>query len=140
MSDLEPKQPQSAPATSTDTVSHDARYIYRRRDPIGAITGGLVLIVLGIVFMLAQNGWFGVTWANMWGMFLIGLGGILLLQALLRLVLPDYRRNVSGLVIGAFILIAIGMIPFAGMDWAKYWPVALIGIGVVMLLQQFTRW
>jgi len=112
---------------------------FRRRDPLGAVTGGLVLILLGVAFLLVQNGMFGVTWENFWGVFLIGLGGILLLQAFLRAILPGYRRGVIGLVIGAFVLIAIGMIPFAGTEWGKWWPLALIVLGILMLLGQFTR-
>lgn len=111
----------------------------RQRDPLGAMTGGLVLILLGVAFLLAQNGLFGVTWSNFWGVFLIGLGGILLLQALLRLILSGYRRGIIGLVIGACVLIAIGMIPFAGTEWGKWWPLALIALGLLILLGQFTR-
>ena len=112
---------------------------FHRHNPLGAMTGGLVLILLGIAFLLVQNGMFGVTWEKFWGVFLIGLGGILLLLAFLRAILPGYRRGVIGLVIGAFVLIAIGMIPFAGTEWGKWWPLALIVLGVLMLLGQFTR-
>ena len=136
MSNIEPGQTQDA-SPRRDEQSHGER---RRRDPISAAMGGMVLILLGVVFLLAQSNLFGVTWVNMWGAFLMGLGGLLLIQALLRLVLPDYRRNVFGLVIGAFVLIAIGMIPFGGTDWGMWWPLALIAIGIVMLIGQFTRW
>jgi hypothetical protein len=112
---------------------------FRRRNPLGAMTGGLVLILLGVAFLFAQNGLFGVRWDNFWGVFLIGLGGILLLQAFLRVVMPGYRRGVVGLVIGACILIAVGMIPFAGTEWGKWWPLGLIALGVLMVIGQFAR-
>jgi hypothetical protein len=105
------------------------------------MTGGLVLILLGVAFLLAQNEMFGVRWGNFWGVFLIGLGGILLLQAVLRVMpsVPGNRRGVVGLVAGAFVLIAIGMTPFAGIAWAMWWPLGLIALGVLMLLGTFTR-
>ncbi len=117
----------------------DRRREFRQRDPLSAMAGGLVLILLGVAFLLAQNGLFGVRWDNFWGVFLIGLGGILLLQAFLRAVMPGYRRGVVGLVIGACVLIAVGMIPFAGTEWAKWWPLGLIALGVLMVIGQFTR-
>lgn len=112
---------------------------FRRRDPLGAMTGGLVLILLGVAFLLAQNELFGVRWDNFWGVFLIGLGGILLLRAFLHVILPGYRHGVVGLVIGACVLIAVGMIPFAGIEWGRWWPLGLIVLGVLMLIGQFTR-
>lgn len=112
----------------------------RHRDPVGRAMGGMVLILLGVIFFVAQNGMFGVTWANMWGAFLIGLGGLLILQALVRLVMPDHRRGVLGLAMGGLVLIALGTIPFGGADWAQWWPLALIALGIAMLIQQFTGW
>ncbi|MBM3128125.1 MAG: hypothetical protein FJ009_05735 [Chloroflexi bacterium] len=109
------------------------------RDPLSAMTGGLVLIVLGIAFLLAQNQMFGVRWDNFWGVFLIGLGGILLLQALLRALGFGHRRGIIGLVIGAGVLITIGLIPFGGSEWGKWWPLGLIALGVALLLEQFAR-
>jgi hypothetical protein len=111
----------------------------RPRDPLSAMTGGLVLILLGIAFLLAQNQMFGVRWDNFWGVFLIGLGGILLLQAFLRALGFGYRRGILGLVIGAGVLITIGMIPFGGAEWSRWWPLGLIALGVVLLFEQFTR-
>lgn len=111
----------------------------RHRDPVSAMTGGLVLILLGIAFLLAQNQLFGVRWDNFWGVFLIGLGGILLLQAFLRALGFGHRRGIIGLVIGAGVLITIGLIPFGGAEWSRWWPLGLIALGVVLLFEQFSR-
>ena len=112
---------------------------HHSRDPIGAMTGGLVLILLGVAFLLAQNEMFGVRWDNFWGVFLIGLGGVLLLQAFLRALGLGHRRGVAAQVIGAGVLIVIGLIPFGGVEWARWWPLALIALGIVLLIEQFTR-
>lgn len=112
----------------------------RHRDPVGRAMGGLVLILLGVIFFIAQNGMFGVTWANMWGAFLFGLGVLLILQALMRLVLPDYRHGVFGLLVGGIVLMAIGTMPFGGANWSQWWPLGLIAIGIALLVQQFAGW
>ncbi|MCI0478500.1 MAG: hypothetical protein L0Y55_19845 [Anaerolineales bacterium] len=117
----------------------ERRAEFRQRDPLSAMTGGLVLILLGVAFLLAQNQMFGVRWDNFWGVFLIGMGGILLLQAFLRALGFGYRRHIIGQVIGAGVLITIGLIPFGGAEWSRWWPLGLIALGVVLLLGQFTR-
>jgi hypothetical protein len=109
------------------------------RDPLGAMTGGLVLIVLGVALFLAQNQLWGVRWENFWGVFLIGLGGILLLQAVLRALGFGARRHLLRQLIGGAVLLAIGAIPFVGAEWAKWWPLALIVLGIVLLIEQFQR-
>ena len=124
----------SQPEQSPDSSSR------RDRDPLNRAMGGMILILLGVVFFLAQSGMLGITWVNMWGAFIIGLGLLLMLQGVLRLVLPDYRRNVFGLLVGGLVLVAVGTIPFGGAMWAQWWPLGLIALGVVLLIQQFVRW
>lgn len=111
----------------------------RSNDRLSAMTGGLVLILLGVTFFLAQNEVLGVRWDNFWGVFLIGLGGILLLQALLRVLGLGTRSRILEQLIGGVVLIAIGTIPFVGIEWAKWWPLALIALGIVLLVEQFQR-
>ncbi|MCX7840699.1 MAG: hypothetical protein N2559_14795 [Anaerolineae bacterium] len=111
----------------------------RSHDRLSAMTGGLVLILLGVALFLAQNQLLGVRWENFWGVFLIGLGGILILQALLRALGFGARRRFFGQLIGGAVLIAIGSIPFVGTEWARWWPLALIALGIVLLIEQFQR-
>jgi hypothetical protein len=123
--------------TQNDSTRRDDERAWRHRDPISRAMGGMVLILLGVIFFIAQNGLFGVTWTNMWGAFLIGLGCLLILQAILRVFFPAYRRGAFGLVIGGLVLIAIGSIPYGGAGWAQWWPLGLIVLGVALLIQQF---
>jgi len=125
---------------STERSDPHAWHEHRPRDPFARAMGGMVLILLGVVFFVAQNRMFGVTWANMWGAFLIGLGGLLILQALMRLAWSSRRRGVFGLVIGGMVLMVIGTMPFGGANWASWWPLGLIAVGVALLIQQFTGW
>jgi len=126
--------------TQNDSTRRDDWREWRHRDPLSRAMGGMVLILLGVIFFIAQNGMFGVTWTNMWGAFLMGLGGLLVLQAILRVFFPSYRRGVFGLAIGGCVLIAIGTIPFGGVYWTQWWPLGLIALGVVLIIEQFTRW
>ena len=134
MSNLEPGQ------TQNDSTQRDEWRGWRHRDPMSRAMGGLVLILLGVIFFIAQNEMFGVTWSNMWGAFLIGLGVLLILQAFVRLAIPGYRHGAFGLVVGGAVLVAIGSIPFGGTVWAQWWPLGLIVLGVALLIQQFVGW
>ena len=126
--------------TPNESMPRDDRRGDRHRDPFGRAMGGLVLILLVVIFFMVQSGLFILTWTNMWGAFLMGLGALLILQALLRVFFSAYRRGVFGLIIGGCVLIALGTLPFGGMIWAQWWPLGLIALGVVLLIEQFVRW
>lgn len=125
--------------TQNDSTPRNDERGNRQRDPFGRAMGGLVLILLGVIFFMVQSGLFILNWTNMWGAFLMGLGVLLILQALGRMFFPSYRRGVFGLIIGGCVLIAIGTIPFGGMIWAQWWPLGLIALGVVLLIEQFVQ-
>ena len=134
MSNLQPGQ------AHDDSTEREHGRAWRQRDPISRAMGGMVLILLGVIFFMVQSEMFAVTWTNMWGLFLMGLGGLLILQAILRVFFPAYRRGTFGLIIGGLVLIAIGSIPFGGADWAQWWPLGLVALGVALLIQQFIGW
>jgi len=58
---------------------------------------------------------------------------IVLLQVLIRLVVPAYRRPIVGSVIFAVILLGIGLGDLVG--WGMIWAVGLIVIGAAYLLR-----
>ena len=122
------------------------RWERRRNDPVGPIVGALILIWLGVVMLAAQNpalirlGPFSVTWNNVWAFFLAGLGALLLLQAVLRVLIPTARRGIAGSLIWGVILLVVGLtgvLPGTGMD--KLWPLALIAGGLGLLLTNLLR-
>ena len=110
------------------------------RDPLGTAVGAVVLIWLGLVMLAANTGITGlVEWSNMWAWFLMGLGAIFLLEALIRLVIPEFRRPVVGRIIGGIVLILVGAggasLPFLQQfDISKWWPLIPILAGVLILL------
>jgi hypothetical protein len=117
---------------------------WRRSDPIGPVIGALVLIWLGVVLLAAQNPEmirlpFSISWDNVWAFFLVGLGALLILEALLRVVFPARRRIVGPLIWG-IILLVIGVAGlFPGMGVEKLWPLALIAGGLGLLLTNVLR-
>ena len=120
------------------------RWELRRNDPIGSVIGALVLIWLGVVFLAVQNPEmirlpFSITWDNVWAIFLVGLGALLILEALLRAIFPAPRRIVGPLIWG-IILLVIGVAGlFPGMGVEKLWPLALIAGGLGLLLTNVLR-
>ena len=59
-------------------------------------------------------------------MIFAGAGVILLLEVLARLLIPAYRRPVTGTIILAFVFIGIGLGNL--ISWNVVWPIILIAI------------
>jgi hypothetical protein len=98
-----------------------------RNDPLSVIAWASVLIWAGFVF-LAQNLLPGfLAGQDPWPLIFVGAGLIFLLEALVRVILPEYRRPVGGTVIFGLILIAIGVGDRIG--WGVLGPLVLILIG-----------
>jgi hypothetical protein len=119
-----------------------------RRDPLGSITWAAILIWAGLVFLvqnlnpsLLTSLSFGIerdeTVTNFdpraWTIILIGAGIILLVQVVVRLVMPAYRSPVGGSLILAAILLGSGLGNIFG--WELVGPLVIIAIGVSILLR-----
>ena len=118
-----------------------------RRDPISAIIWAILLIYAGVI-LLAYNLGYLETWLTnlaaatnlafladlqVWSVILLGAGIILLIEVLIRLLLPEYRRGVGGTIIFAFILIAVSLGNQIG--WTLVLPLILIGAGLAILVR-----
>jgi hypothetical protein len=116
-----------------------------RRDPLGAIVWPAILIWAGLVLLAANLGLFnnllgrevGIGGAGTWSVIFIGAGVIVLLEIVVRLLVPDYRRPVTGSLIFAIILIGLGLGNLT--NWNIIWPLILIVIGASILLRGFYR-
>ncbi len=115
-----------------------------RRDPLGAVVWPLILIWAGLVLLAANLGFlpfilgperelFG---TGTWSLIFLGAGAIILLAALVRLVLPEYRRSIVGDVILGIIFVGIGLGNLT--NWAIVWPLIIIGIGLYILFRAMT--
>ena len=99
-------------------------------DKTGPLVGGLILVWLGVSFYLVQIHYF--DWSNWWPYFIIGIGIILIMQAVVRYSTSGFKGAALGSLIGGAVLLIIGLAGMVGMrDW---WPFVLIGIGVAVLV------
>jgi len=113
----------------------------RHPAPVGAV----VLIVLGVLFLLDNTGWFEFHWVHhFWPLILIALGGWLLARRLGLLGLSPgecgcERCKARG-IMGPAILLTLGVlflvaeiVPLAGLGHT--WPAILIVVGLVKVFQ-----
>ena len=106
-----------------------------RRDPLNIGSWAIILIWAGVVLLLDNLGVFeGHPSLQGWAVFFLGAGAILLVQALIRLAMPEHRRPIGGTFILGVIFLAIGLGDIAG--WELVWPIAIIAIGMSMLLSR----
>jgi hypothetical protein len=122
------------------------------QDALSAIVFALILIWAGVVLLAHNFGFLGafeglldalplgkpdLPWeeisffgATAWRLFFFGAAALVLIEILIRLVVPDYRRRVFGSVIAAIVLIAVGL-----GSWNLIWPLVLIAVGASILLR-----
>ena len=116
-----------------------------RRDPVGTVVWASILIWAGVVFLADNLGLldrlgfkgFDIPWdmpfdSQAWSIFFIGAGVIVLIEVGVRLIFPEYRRQLLGTIIWAGILFSLGI-----GNWTLIWPLILIAIGVSILLRGF---
>ncbi len=96
-----------------------------------ALFWGLVFIALGIVFLLNNFGVLPPTFFNLWPLVVVAAGGWMLWRAV--------QRQRSGGVVGGMVLMTLGgfwfVENFNRVPGQLFWPVALIGLGVGVLLR-----
>jgi hypothetical protein len=109
-----------------------------RRDPVDAAMWAVILIWAGIMLLAANIGWFArFERVPLWSIGFIGAGIIMLLAAFFRLLVPAYRRPLSGNLVFALILIGIGLGDVVG--WLIIGPAVLIAIGLGILFTGLLR-
>ncbi len=105
-----------------------------RRGRGDAITWAFILIWAGVVFLGEHLGWVAnYTWWNNWAVILGGAGVILVIRGVARLAASDpLMRRGGSLILGLiFIGVCLGMIT----SWSIIWPLVLIGVGLLILVE-----
>jgi hypothetical protein len=114
-----------------------------RNDPVSAAVWACIFIWAGLVLLAGNLGfldWITADpdapfffWPNTWGLIMLGAGVIVLMGALVRVMVPSYRRSITGdLILGA-ILIGIGLGNVFGFQITL--PLILIVIGLSIILR-----
>jgi Domain of unknown function (DUF5668)/B-box zinc finger len=100
----------------------------------GVPTGAVVLIGLGVLFLLHNLGVWFLEVDRIWPVFLIVLGGWLLLR---RRTASEYQYRG---IVGPAVLITIGVLSLIdnmhGPGWDRTWPVILLVIGALKLIER----
>lgn len=117
-----------------DEKSWDEKW---REDPVGAIVWASILVWAGVALLLGNLGVLDDITLDSWDLVFAGAGAILLLEALVRSLVPAYRRPVIGTLILAFVFLAIGLGDLG--IWDAVWPLAIILIGAALLLRGLGR-
>lgn len=119
------------------------------RDALNSVSWAAILIWAGLVFLAFNSGWvdryvpgyylsrilpegMGVFEPGIWSFVALGAGVILLLEVIIRLIVPIFHRNIFGTLILAGVFLGVGLGNFFG--WDLIWPVILIVLGVSVLL------
>ena len=119
--------------------SYEEKY---RRDPLGSLMWAIILIWAGVVLLADNLGmlenlkirtsdlpfyipFFG---SSAWSLFFVGAGVIVLIEIVIRLLVPTYRQHILGTLIWAIVLLGIGI-----GNWAIVGPLILIAIGASIL-------
>ncbi len=130
---------------SAEEKNWDEKY---RQDPLGTIIWACIFIWAGLVFLASNLGFLDwlKTWetnlpgmgmmgrlVGAWPWVLLGAGVLLLVEVLIRLFVPHYRRPIFGTLILAIIFISLAMGDL--INWGILWAILLIGLGLSIILR-----
>jgi hypothetical protein len=118
-------------AKNSSEQNREWRHEKRFNDPVRGLFWGLILILLGVLLFSVQQNW--LSWNNWWQLFLVGLGIIFLVDALVRYLNPSTRLGIFGRVITGLILVIVGSAFYFSME--AWWPLILIAIGAAILVR-----
>jgi hypothetical protein len=105
-----------------------------RRDPLSGIVWAAILIWAGLVLLVDNLGLLArIERLDAWAIIFIGAGLIILLGVAVRLLVPAYRRAVTGSLILGLVFIGIGLGNL--LSWNVIWPLILIILGAFILVR-----
>lgn len=108
----------------------------KHQDRSGPLIGGGILILLGIIYYGTVSAPQLVSPGQFWAYFLLGIGILLIIQAVYRLSVMQHRAAGMGTLWGGVILAAIGVAGIA--PSGNFWPILLIAIGIMVIIAGIT--
>ena len=109
--------------------SMDEKY---RRDPVGFVAFAFIIIWLGI-FLLLQNQNVLPDDHQGWAIFAWGVAGIWLVEILLRIGVPRWRKPLGGTFVPMVIAVGVGFGLWSDDNWEIIGPIILIAVGIAIL-------
>ncbi len=136
-----------------ELLKHDEKA--EERDTLSSVVWAAILIWAGLVFLAVNSGWLDRTLLAssinkilpigmeffepaVWGIILLGAGMILLMEVVIRLLVPQFHRHIGGTLVVAAIFIALGLGNIL-QNWDLIWPFILIALGVSILFGGLLR-
>ena len=106
---------------------------HEKQDEKSALMGGLVVVWLGLSLILQNAGL--LEWTDFGGVFLLGLGLIIVFRGLWAYSQSGVFEHGFGYVVGGGFVSLIG----AGIafDLDEWWPVLLIALGLIIVARAF---
>ena len=111
----------------------------RRRPSSNAWMGGVILIVIGVVFLLGNVSGFRLD--NWWALFIL-IPAVASLGNAWRAYRgsdKQFTGSVRSSLIGGLVLLAVAGIFLFNLDWGRVWPIFLVLAGVGALLAGIMR-
>jgi uncharacterized membrane protein len=104
-----------------------------RQDPLSAAVWALILVWAGVALLIGNLDILEDTALSGWDLVFAGAGVVILLEAVVRLLIPAYRQPIIGNLILGFVFLAIGLGDLG--IWDAIWPLAIILLGAALLLR-----
>lgn len=105
----------------------------------GPWIGGVVLIVIGVLFLLQNFGWH--LPKNWWAAFILipALGSLMAARRSYEMNGGNLDARVLGPGVVGLVLVALAVALFLGVDWGIFWPIILILIGMGVMARSYWR-
>ena len=125
------EQPQNEPVSGDRGEPHGSDFSHRRGQHSGAWVGGVVLIVIGVIFLLQNT--IGFTLENWWALFIL-IPALSSFERAYRLYQEDGRLSgrARGQAVSGLIFTVITLAFLLG-GFGSWWPLLLIVGGLAML-------
>ena len=105
----------------------------------GPWIGGVVLIVLGVLFLMQNFGW--QLPKNWWAAFILipALGSLMAARRSYETNGGALDATVLGPGVVGLLLVALAVALFLGVNWGVFWPIVLIVVGMGVMARSYWR-